>query len=50
MFMLVLLLRRKPAADVPLRLVDIQNHSRLRRQGRINVDQTVGHVLVECRR
>ena len=49
MFMLVLLLRRKPAADMPLRLVDIQNHSRLCRQGRIDMDQTIRHILVYSR-
>ena len=50
MFMLVLLFRRKSAADMALRLVDIQNHTRLRRQRRIDMNQPVSHVLMECRR
>ena len=42
--MLVLLLRRQPAANMAFRLVDVQNHPRLRREGGIDVDKAVGDV------
>ena len=44
--MLVLLLRRQPAANMAFCLVDVQNHPRLRREGGIDVDETVGDVFM----
>ena len=46
MFMLVLLFRRKSAADMALRLVDVQNHPGLGRQGGIDVGEAVGDIFM----
>ena len=46
MFMLVLLFRRKSAADMALRLVDIKNDPSPSCKIRIDMEQTIGNVLV----
>lgn len=45
---LVLLLRRQAAADVALGLVDVQNDAGLGGEGRVDVDEAVGNVLMYC--
>ena len=46
--MLVLLLCSQSAADMALGLVDVENHPRLRRQARIDMNQTVCDIFMYC--